>query len=301
MVSALLGLGGLFTCCCAFLSIPSSLLAVVTGHLSLIFMNRPNSGLAGKPAAAIGLISGYLGLLLSVGFMVMGLMAPEPDPNAGPAPSRHSNLNAAELKITSDNNGVAHGNTPAAIELAKTFSDRMKQVRDDNFTKGGKGISLTDGNFVTYCELRPGQCAFVVHVPEYRKFEDDAKDSLAELAWEAAQETVAGTMQKGDDLAVGMKGVLLYGAVMVGVVADPDDPEYGLESQSEEDSDLHPFFEPEDPEAAPEMNIELPAAEPAGDTKVQPEGADRPAEESKPADDSAVPADAAKSDGESSK
>ena len=273
VASALFGVGGLFTCCCAPVSLPISLLAVVTGHMALIFMNRPQSGLTGKPAAAIGLVSGYLGLLMVGGLLLAAFLSPDPKPAVGGVEvTAATNLSAAESKIVTDNDGIAHGNTPAAIDLAKKFSEKMKLVRDENFTKGDTGISLTDGNFVTYCELRPGQCAFVVHVPQYRKFEDDAKESLADLAWEADQETVAGTLQEGDDLGVGMKGDFLFGSVMVGIVASPDDPDYGLEDESEEEANLHPFFEPEKAEAAEQPVIELPTEMPAAEgAKTEPE------------------------------
>lgn len=300
IASMIFGAGGLFTCCCYFLAIPSSLVGIVTGHLALMHINRSGSQLTGKPAAAIGLIGGYLGLLISGGIVIAAFMADKNDqPPAPKVATADSFLREVERKIVSDNHGVAHGNTPAAIDLARTFSEKMKQLRDENFTQGEGGISLSGGNFITYCELRPGQCAFIVHVPEYRKFEDDAKESLEEMAWEAAQETVEGTLSTGDDLAVGMKGVLLFGGVLVGKVASSDDPEYGLEEHGDDRDQLLPFFEPEEDDDIPtELSIELPADGdvPSDDPKAtdpdKPSDDSKSADEPKPADD-AKPADAA--------
>jgi hypothetical protein len=58
----------------------------------------------------------------------------------------------------------------------------------------------------------------VVHVPEYRKFTGDAKKTLAKLAWMVAQNVARDELEPGDHLAVGLRGVISYGAVMVGDV-----------------------------------------------------------------------------------
>lgn len=206
--------------------------------------------------AFLGLLSGYLALLFSVSFLVLDLTH-KPDPaDEGTEPATAASaLSRAEGKIITDSDGVAHGNSPAAVALAKQYSDALLKLRNENFTpaKNG-GISLSGGQFIVYCELRPGRCAFVVHVPNYRKFAGDAKESLAELAWESAQKTVAGSLQNGDELAVGLKGTILYGAVMVGTAGDPTGPD----EQIEDEDLLLPFFEPE--ESTDEAKVELPPA-----------------------------------------
>jgi hypothetical protein len=119
---------------------------------------------------------------------------------------------------------------------------------------------LSGGNFITYCELHDGRCAFITHVPDYRKFEDDAKDSLAEIAWEAAQATVADTLHEGDELGVGLKGVLLYGSVMVGHVTAIGDEKRGLEEETEsEESLLEKFFVEDAAPKDPPIKLDEPA------------------------------------------
>ena len=258
LASAVLGGGGLLTCCCSFVSLPVSLLAVVLGHTALVFINRADSGLTGKVPAALGLVTGYLGLLLSVGFLAVGLLGDKSDVPAGPQPITASTLlDDVENKIRSDAQGIAHGNSDEAKALAQQYADLILELREELFTKGKGGISLSGGKFITYCELRPGQCAFVIHVPEYRRFDDDAKDSLAELAWLVAQRTTQGKLQTGDRLAVGLKGIVRYGSVMVGKVADPDDAESEPQKSSDDRADLLPFFEPVQPA------VEAPAPRPA--------------------------------------
>ena len=295
IASSMFGTLGLLACCCYFLSLPSSIVAVVTGHLALIFINRAGSNLSGKPFAAIGLITGYLGLLVGGGFWIAVLISPDkPEGAAAPGAvvarktTADDLLNEAEDSIRTDSGGIADGNTDEAKELAREFSELIQELREAFFTKDGGGISLSGDKFLTYCELREGQCAFVVQVPDYRKFEGDAKESLAELAWMAAQRTVADKLKPGDKLAVGMKGIVLYGRVMVGKVADPDGEEDGLESNSDQRAKLLPFFEPE--EAAEEPTdglIELPAemeTPPEGDSqsKVELPAENQPPNESPP-------------------
>lgn len=188
-------------------------------------------------------------------------------------------LKAAERKINSDNEGIAHGNTPEAKALAEKYAKTMKELREALFTKGKEGISLSGGNFITYCELHDGRCAFITHVPQYRKFDDDAKESLAEIAWEAAQMTVADTLDEGDELGVGLKGVVLYGKVMVGRVTIAGDEKRGLEHQSKSDeARLEPFFEvdPEEtPKAAP---IKLDETEKGGTEMEKADLTEKPAD-----------------------
>ncbi len=66
------------------------------------------------------------------------------------------------------------------------------EVRDTAFTKGKKPLfQLSSGQFITYVELHDDRALFLVHVPEYRKFSDEAKKQLAELAWTVAQLSVS--------------------------------------------------------------------------------------------------------------
>lgn len=259
----------ILSCCCFPITLPAALASVVMGHIALIQINREGSNLSGKAIAALGLVTGYLGLLISASALGFGLFGPKSDPNLQQqqvvtTPTASTNLDAVENKIRTDAGGIAHGNTDEAKALAEEFSDSMQTLRDAMFTKRDGGISLSGKKFITYCELRDGQVAFVVHVPEYRKFEDDAKDSLAELAWTVAQSTAQEKLKPGDNLAVGLKGVVLYGSIMVGKVGEPDGEDPDPETKSEERAHLLPFFEPiEEAKPSEPPMIELPEAVPA--------------------------------------
>jgi hypothetical protein len=259
-------LAPLLSCLC----IPTILLGLIsvgTGILSLYKINTSDGRLKGLPLAVVGLALSVPVLLLSLfmapGFF-SGLAAARVKPMSD-SPQADA-LRAAELKILSDSEGVAHGNSPEAQVLAERYAETMKELREVLFTPDKKkAISLTEGNFITYCQLSRGKCALVVHVPGYKNFTSDAKKSLAELAWRAAQQTVRDTLQEGDQLAVGLKGTLLYGSVMVGTVVADDSPSDGIAEESIDKEKLHPFFESETTDApiVPESDLPEDAATPA--------------------------------------
>src|SRR5262249_11913839 len=97
--------------------------------------------------------------------------------------------------------------------------------------------------YIAWCEMHEGKCAFVVYVPEYRKFDRDAKKVLAKMAWRVAQEVSRTHFDTDDHLAVGMHGLMSYGTVMVGRVAD-DDFDAAIENQTHDENGhlLLPFF-----------------------------------------------------------
>ncbi len=246
IVSMIAGVISPFLCCLCYLSTFSSLAAVITGHLSLAEINRSSGKVTGKAFAIIGLAFGYPMLLLSLAFIglaVYSSITGDFDIDEAEIASSMSSssgteaLHNAEMKILGDSQGTAHGNTKEAEVLAAEFSKQMKTLREALFTEDDREIQITGGEFLTYCELHDDHALFLVHVPAYRDFGDDAKEELAALAWTTAQSVVEDTLFEGDRLAVGMKGTILYGAVMVGTVGS-DEPN----STSKEKDRLVDFF-----------------------------------------------------------
>ncbi|TWU31588.1 DUF4190 domain-containing protein [Novipirellula artificiosorum] len=229
MITALVS--PVFLCLCG-LSILPSLVAVVTGHFALSKIKASAGRMEGRGQALTGLIVGYPMLVLSIvvlfymgGSFVDGWRRADRDRGAGNAfPSTFSTdeqrLREAELQVMSASGGDgATGNSPAAKKLALAYSEKFELMREALFTADRKRIlSLSQGQFVVHCELHPDRCAFIVHVPTYRKFDDEAKDALAEIGWTIACGEAAKELQPGDSLAVGLRGTLLYGAIMTGKV-----------------------------------------------------------------------------------
>lgn len=209
-------------------SIFTSIAAVICGHLSLRTKAHESGRAPARGAAITGLALGYLFLLLSpiwafIWYQALtnpdngNQLAARGDAVGGVDQKGKDLLHDMEMKVMGASNGAAHGNSEEAKKLAQEFSDALLRLRDENFTGGNdKGMKLTRGMFLVCCELNPGSCAFVVHVPEFRSFTKDAKEGLADLAWMSAQETAAKHIGPQGELAVGLKGVMFYGAVMTG-------------------------------------------------------------------------------------
>ena len=230
----------ILTCFCG-LSVVTSLAAIVTGHMSLVAIKRSKGQLIGRGRAIGGLVIGYL--MFGVSVLILALVIPGLDEDARTENRRHENadglasqtrskrLYRAERNVISAvGDGRATGNSPAARELAESYAMTMKVMREAMFTADkDRVISLTDGEFVTHCELHEDRCAFIVHVPAYRRFEESAKDQLAEMAWDVARRKVETVLDANDQLAVGLRGSLFYGAVMVGRAGSDDEDQANFE------------------------------------------------------------------------
>lgn len=165
----------------------------------------------------------------------------------------------ADTQIDSFQGTNAFGNSPEAVKLARQFSEAFKAGRAQLFTPGFmlEILDHTKGEFMTYCELHAGECAFIVHVPQLRKFDKsvfekvDARKLLAQLAWVTAQgvlkEQGAGKPQM--ELAVGLRGISQYGPIMLGYYdARAKAPEDGLVKYLDDGAQTHflwTFFAPE--------------------------------------------------------
>ena len=94
--------------------------------------------------------------------------------------------------------------------------------------------------------MNEDSCVFLVHVPKLRKYEDEAKDMMSDLAWVVAS-GVLGQNGFGSEktLAVGTKGSFLYHRIDVGEVTaqseDSDGPR-GIRSSGSNDSVLEKIF-----------------------------------------------------------
>lgn len=169
----------------------------------------------------------------------------------------------AERMITSHRNGTAHGNTEQAEEFAKIFSQKMKLLRGELFSKGKKrDFSLTHGEFLTYCNLVEGKCVFLVHVPQLRKFKPSAQESLCDLAWFSANSILhdAGYPQS-TELAVGVKGVISYAGIYIGKLDKEGKLKSGLVVKQDGFEDRHLFHRFFDA-SPPEKLIEAPSDTP---------------------------------------
>ena len=196
-----------------------------------------------KPARAGWLMNSFRVALVAVPLLLVGLVGPLGSWMAGTSGSSHprSAFDAANRQIDLNQGQVAFGNSSQAIAVASDVSRVMKVLRDLGFEGGNKnGLSVSKHEFLTYCDLREGQCIVLIHVPELRRFTTGAKDALAKMAWGRTQTALrlqnAGT--PGMKVVVGMRGIALYDRVMSGrFVADAEAKDDGLAQTTQDGRD----------------------------------------------------------------
>ncbi|HEY0548120.1 MAG TPA: hypothetical protein VGF13_00880 [Verrucomicrobiae bacterium] len=180
-----------------------------------------------KPAPVGGLMKTFRVALMAAPVLLIGLilLLLMGGVAAGSGSSRtRSAFEMANEQISTYHNQVAFGNSDKAVAVAGEVSRALKVMREAAFEGGKKnGVSMSRHEFLTYCELRDGQCIVMAHVPELRRFNADAKDALARLAWGTTQSALrrqnAGTPDM--KVLVGLRGIALYERVMKGdYVAD---------------------------------------------------------------------------------
>lgn len=200
------------------------LIAIVLAHLSLGDIRRSRGALSGRGPAIATLILAYGTILLSLAAaFITNLPKPVPHPQNATAfatQTADSRLNAIESEVMTDHGeGPATGNNTDAKRLAKEYSDTMLAMSKERFTRTREPLlEISGGKFLTHCELGEDSCLFVVHVPSYRKYEDDAKEVLAKAAWKIGDELASQKISKGDRSAVALRGTILYGDIIIGTV-----------------------------------------------------------------------------------
>ena len=133
------------------------------------------------------------------------------------------------------------------------------------FRKAAKGIDAK--SFVAYCKIKDDAALFLLHVPDLRKFEDAAKETMLEGAWTAAQFAAASMPEpRPKRLTVGIRGILSYYGAHSGKVIDlsvldtlgdrdPTRTQLGIEKTTTDEAklkkDFLSFFEVPVPSPAP--------------------------------------------------
>ena len=192
-----------------------------------------------------------------------------------PGSPAEEGLAAAEKAIQSKS-GTSDGATPAEKEAAQVMAEMSSLFRDTSisqasgttrglFRKAAKGIDAK--SFVAYCKIKDDAALFLLHVPDLRKFEDAAKESMLEGAWTSAQFAAASMPEpRPRRLTVGIRGILSYYGAHSGKVIDlsvletlgdrdPTKTQLGIEKTSTDEAklkkDFLSFFEVPVPSPAP--------------------------------------------------
>jgi hypothetical protein len=236
-------------CLCCYPTVVTSLASIVLGHVGLYRISKSQGTQSGTVWGVLGLAISYPLFFLSLGFLLLPLFVTEaPEGPTTPGSLARRRLSEAESNVISDSRGIGHGNTDQARAMAEEVSRRMQELREELFTSRD---TLLKGKFVTHCEMNDGRCAFVIHAPDLRNFESDSKEFLGELAWEVADDVATEELGEGVELGVGVKGLLLYSAVMVGKTGSDDEPRTSTSSDQ-----LLPFFRRADDDAAAQQPVD---------------------------------------------
>ncbi len=240
--SPLLGVLSIMTSGCFgwVLGIP----ALILGILRLVKISREGTAIGGKGRAIAGIVLGTIALLI-------GILSLLPDDL-----SRKSArfLAARQVIAVKDGDQIGFGNTAEAIKMAKSYADSMRKLREEAFHRQGGNkplFTFTGNEFLTWCQIEEGKCAFLVHVPELKNYDSNALDLLSGLAWSTARNVLAEARDKPSgvvDLAVELssmrsEGVRMIGKSRQGVAPGSDgDPFEGVSNRNASMPDLLPFF-----------------------------------------------------------
>lgn len=197
----------------------------------------------------------------------------------------------ASRSITSDGEGTYYGNTKTATELAKLFSEMVKELEGEFFSGGKENrvVSLTGEEFLTYCQLNEASVVFLVHVPQFKRYKGEVRDTLLELTWIVAQKVMEGH-PKGESLeiAIGLRGTMMYGGSAIGTQSGT--PKYENSFSIDEDV-FYKYFEEAESEASSSTGDAENAdeGETAGEAEAQ-EGSNPEAGGTEAAEETATPA-----------
>ena len=228
MILGILGLLTSFLFCPSFLFIIAS---IILGIVGLSNVKKGNGLVAGKRAAIAGIVCSLAGTILMV---VLAIAVAR---NPGSAAKKSPKYPAAS-KISGTSESIAHGNSPKARELAEKYATAMQLADSLSFLKSDKA-STKRNRYIVYCELRDDSCAFLAYVPDYRRFDDDAKADLESMAWQTATRLLKddGTLQQNARLCVALKGLVMFGSVMVGDLQNA-----GPQTSGKDETLMDPFF-----------------------------------------------------------
>ncbi len=145
-------------------------------------------------------------------------------------------------KINSSSKGIFHGNNETATHMAEQFSKSIKKLESMLF-EGGKEnrvISMTDDEFLTFCQQNENKVLFLVHVPQFKRYKGEDRDALLELAWKIAlQVTEELHSEQPIELAIGLRGSIFYGGTVIG--KSDSNPVYQNEFRVDKET-FYPYF-----------------------------------------------------------
>jgi hypothetical protein len=215
IASLLIGVVGLFT---VGLFGVGAVLGLILGIVAYARASRSPDAYAGRGIAVVGIALNALAGLFAA-FAVFAVLVGSRNASRPHKPGE-AGFDQASAKIVAFEGEAAFGNTDEAKSLAQRYSRIMEAMAAIAFTRSGSkdAPSLTQGKFLTYCELHADRICFLVHVPELRNYHADVRDSLLRIAWLSAKQVTSDLRKEKDRrLAVALRGALFYGGIAIGM------------------------------------------------------------------------------------
>lgn len=260
IVSLVCGVLSVPTMCLCFLSIPFSLVAIITGHVARSSIRSAGGAYRGAGEALAGLILGYvtLGLLiLSLTFFTLtGTVAPPVavpaavpaavPGGAGQTVSRGGVLlEQAESRLLSTTDDEAAGVTTcehSATDLAAHFIETLHIVDKTHFAETNSDAEPEPRAYRAFVQLNSDGAAFLLFVPEYARFTAAAQETLSESCWLIAQRSVDDILPQDSQLAVAIYSKQGCQQRMIGTTVRKGPANAGLEQAHAESSELAKLF-----------------------------------------------------------
>jgi len=232
--SMIFGIAATLSMCSILASVITSLLAIVIGHISLSKIKKNNGRLVGKGFAIAGLVLGYILFPLSLTFAMLGFSNARNNPQmfAGSLPDGPAaEMRDAESELVGLFKGGTAGNNGQAEDLAKSYGKILTTLIQATIVREKRGVEKkVDDEVSVICRLHDDTVCFLVKIPGYRNYNDEAKEGLAKMAWQAGRMTVGDSLPEGTEMGIGLKGLFLYGAVMIDD-AQSEDPSSNTKSK----------------------------------------------------------------------
>jgi hypothetical protein len=205
-----------------------------------------------------------LNILVGIGMALWSGLHSKETPAALEKKPGDSEFTEATRSISNDGDGVAHGNTAEARELAAKVSKGLGEVFENTSTVSKPDtLDHTGGKFLVFCQMNPDACVFLIHVPNLRHYDSQAQRSIAEGAYMQAcvvlKESGATNIRH---VAVATRGILFYSDALLGSFP-PQTPDLRkhlqtLTTQATDVPALYPYFAAETAEKESPVSSEKP-------------------------------------------
>ena len=259
--------------CLCFLSIPFSLFAIVSGHISRSICRRSQGRVTGDGMAVAGLVLGYLTLLVTIGIWGTWFAAfssvprfvpgpPTPPIMTPPVMTQTDTSQQLDQAIAMASLALSAGNSEAATTLAlhlqASLRDISQQLQAGSLpvsdgsaepsraepsatvaelpeTSGSIGLQQALAESMVYCALQDDSCAFLVVIQKLAELNEADRSTLSQMIWLAAGRSVIDQSDEGDNFAVALVSNGLLAEISLGHHERSDHFDAGLEHRGPPD------------------------------------------------------------------